>query len=614
MSKKASNFQKKAMSLGYRGKEIFKPLNTGHIDDHVACVREWIANIFFYTKNDTTIMIDAGYNYDRLGEKMGWLDLNPAKIRHILITHQDTDHVGAVERDSAGLFREATLYLSEIENRYLTGEVRRKVIFGAYKLPMVKTDNRKVLLKDGDVFFLDDIKVEAILVPGHTWGHMVYLIDDAYLFTGDTIWFGADGGYSFINSLAEDNDLAKRSLVELEKKLRERGLSPKVITGHTGWSQDLDFVFAHKDQVCNSLKKQRPHDPSAPYDGYDERNDTEEKARTVPLASVNDRKRRKVLVFGAGVIGAYLAHVLIEAGNDVTILAREERAESLNKNGLVIYHHLQRKTTKDSVKAVTFADGLSFDAAFVPMPYHKLKAALPEICALKTKLVVLVGNNTAPAETEAYIHEHAPGIRKVLFGFQVSAGKKEKDRYICERLGGSGMDIGQLHSRTDPRIEMSVGRLFEGTAYKLNWQEDMEAFLICHPAAVLPIAYLSYICGGDLRTSTNRQREMMMEASHEAYEFLKAKGIRICPEGDDQFYGSGIRKKAMQFLYLVMAKSKIGDLVACEHCRNAVTEMEQIDLFYEELMKDYPVEKLAVWYTLRMQMPSWEELHQRYGN
>ncbi len=34
-------------------------------------------------------------------------------------------------------------------------------------------------------------------------GHMVYLIDDKYLFTGDTIWFGADGGYSFISSLAE---------------------------------------------------------------------------------------------------------------------------------------------------------------------------------------------------------------------------------------------------------------------------------------------------------------------------------------------------------------------------------------------------------------------------
>ena len=222
MSKKASNFQKKVMSIGYRGKEIFKPLNTGWIDEHVACVREWIANIFFYTKNGTTIMIDAGYNYDRLKEKLSWLDIDPASIQHILITHQDTDHVGAVEKDSDGLFRNATLYLSEIENKYLTGEVRRKVIFGCYKLPMVKTDNKKFLLQDGKVLDFNGIKVECILVPGHTWGHMVYLIDDSYLFTGDTIWFGADGGYSFINSLAEDNELAKRSLVHLEEKLKER--------------------------------------------------------------------------------------------------------------------------------------------------------------------------------------------------------------------------------------------------------------------------------------------------------------------------------------------------------------------------------------------------------
>ena len=91
MSKKATEFQKKEMSKMYRGKEIFKPLNTGWIDENLACVREWVANIFFYRKNGTILMIDAGYNYDRLEEKMGWLGIDPASIRHILITHQDTD-------------------------------------------------------------------------------------------------------------------------------------------------------------------------------------------------------------------------------------------------------------------------------------------------------------------------------------------------------------------------------------------------------------------------------------------------------------------------------------------------------------------------------------------
>ena len=279
MSKRATEFQRKAMSRMYRGKEIFKPLNTGRIDDNVACVREWVANIFFYCKGNTIIMIDAGYNYDRLEEKMNRLGIDPKSIRHILITHQDTDHVGAVEADSPGLFKKAKLYIGEIENRYLTGEVRRKVIYHLYKLPQVTIKNEKVLLSDGEIIDIDSIKIECFLVPGHTWGHMVYLIDDKYLFTGDTIWFGSDGGYSFISALAEDNNLAVKSLATLEKKLRERNLHPMFITGHTGWTDNIDFAFAHKNELCSPFRK-KIHDPKAPYDAYDESDDTEEKAKS----------------------------------------------------------------------------------------------------------------------------------------------------------------------------------------------------------------------------------------------------------------------------------------------------------------------------------------------
>lgn len=279
MSKKDSDSQRSFMSFMYRGKEIFKPLNTGWIDERVATVREWVANVYFYTKNGKTIMIDAGYNYERLEEKMGWLDISPSSIEEILLTHLDTDHVGAVEKDSEGIFKSAKLYIGETESKYLTGELRRRVLFKLYKVPKVDIENEIELLQDGDIFYIGDIKVEAILVPGHTLGHLVYLIDDAYLFTGDTIWFGSDGGYSFLNSLAEDNALSIRSLERLEKLLKERGLSPKIISGHTGWTDDLEFAFRHRDKICNSMKKQKPHDPTAPYDGYDEREDTEERAR-----------------------------------------------------------------------------------------------------------------------------------------------------------------------------------------------------------------------------------------------------------------------------------------------------------------------------------------------
>ena len=45
MARKDSEHQKKSMSMLFRGKAIFKPLNTGRIDAHVSCVREWMPDL-----------------------------------------------------------------------------------------------------------------------------------------------------------------------------------------------------------------------------------------------------------------------------------------------------------------------------------------------------------------------------------------------------------------------------------------------------------------------------------------------------------------------------------------------------------------------------------------
>ena len=285
MSKNDSRFQVKFMSFMFKGKEIFKPLNTGFIDDRVSCIREYVANIYFYTKDGHTIMIDAGYNYDRLAEKMQWLGINSKDIKEILVTHQDTDHVGAIEQGSDELFRDATIYIGNIENEYLEGRKHRKVFWGLTTLPQVIIDNPKILIEDGQIFYIGNIKIEAFLVPGHTWGHLVYLVDDCYLFTGDTLWLGADGGYAFLNTLAEDRKLQCQSLQRLKEILVKRNLQLKIITGHTGWTDDFDFAFAHIDEICNSMRrKPKVHDPKAPYDGFDESEDTEENARSGYLA------------------------------------------------------------------------------------------------------------------------------------------------------------------------------------------------------------------------------------------------------------------------------------------------------------------------------------------
>ncbi len=72
--------------------------------------------------------------------------------------------------------------------------------------------------------------------------------------SADTIWFGADGGYSLSMFLQKTVNLLLNRLQSLEAILRQRGLNPKIINGHTGWAGDINFAFAHTDEVCNVNK------------------------------------------------------------------------------------------------------------------------------------------------------------------------------------------------------------------------------------------------------------------------------------------------------------------------------------------------------------------------
>ena len=61
----------------------------------------------------------------------------------------------------------------------------------------------------------------------------------------------------------------------------------------------------------------------------------------------------RILVYGAGVLGCELAHVLLQnKKNDVTLLARGEWKERIDQKGLVIRQWAQRKTTVDRVRTI----------------------------------------------------------------------------------------------------------------------------------------------------------------------------------------------------------------------------------------------------------------------
>ena len=327
--------------------------------------------------------------------------------------------------------------------------------------------------------------------------------------------------------------------------------------------------------------------------------------------------KMKVLIYGSGVIGCYLAHVLCTAGNDVTLIARGPWKEQLQQNGLRIRHHLQRKTTLDRPRVIgSIKEDDTYDAVFAVMPYNKMQAILEPLAAVRSPIVVLVGNNMSPAVMQREILQRSVCAKQVLFGFQATAGKRdhEKGMLICERAGVGAMDIGGLHTLPDSDTKTKLETMFYGSGYRLNWQPDMEAYLICHLAAVLPICYLAYACHGDLTDSTGKQRRLMRMASREAYGMLKSQGIQILPRGDDQYYAPGIKGAVMQFLYFGMAKWKTaGDLIACEHCRNAFEEMEMLDGDFEKVLARGSGFPMPSWRALKAQMPDWDAIRKQYA-
>jgi len=105
----------------------------------------------------------------------------------------------------------------------------------------------------------------------------------------------------------------------------------------------------------------------------------------------------RVLVYGAGVVGSYLAHYLYKSGKDITLLARGSWYNKIHEDGLIIRHTLQLKTTKDHINVIDslFPDDV-YDIVFVVVQYCQLADIIPILAANRSKTLVFIGNNADP--------------------------------------------------------------------------------------------------------------------------------------------------------------------------------------------------------------------------
>lgn len=189
------------------------------ISDHVYLVGSgragcMISNIFdshvyLLETPEGNILIDAGVGLeiDRIYENIVKEGFDPASVKHCMLTHVHSDHAGG-----AGLIKQATgckVYISEKEADLLEHPdiiqlgLDIAIRDGFYPDDYVFTPCvPDVILKGGEVFSFGGVSVQAIHVPGHSFGSMCYLVimdGRTIMFSGDVVVHG--GKLMFLNCI-----------------------------------------------------------------------------------------------------------------------------------------------------------------------------------------------------------------------------------------------------------------------------------------------------------------------------------------------------------------------------------------------------------------------------
>ena len=157
------------------------------------------------------VIIDPGYASGMILEFLAEKGLTAEAI---LLTHGHFDHVGAVKKlvEKTG----CALWMHEADWSQKPGPIT------ATLFPLANCNFCEVqFFEDHQVIPAAGLQLQVIATPGHTWGSVCFLCEDA-LFSGDTLFAGSCGR----TDLGGDQDTLHRSLMALAEWETDRRVFP----------------------------------------------------------------------------------------------------------------------------------------------------------------------------------------------------------------------------------------------------------------------------------------------------------------------------------------------------------------------------------------------------
>lgn len=200
---------------------------TGQIADGLYLLNLGFVCLYLVKSGDSFISFDAGMKSEGVLGELAKLGIDPAKVSHVILTHSDRDHVGGLPA-----FPTAKIFLPEAEVAMINRTTAR--FFGfIYNKPFAESYET---LADGQELNLAPTTIRCIASPGHTAGHMSYLVNGSILIAGDTL------------NVAGGKIVMDRGIINIDNKKRRDSIKRlAALTGvsylcpmHSGYTNDFE--------------------------------------------------------------------------------------------------------------------------------------------------------------------------------------------------------------------------------------------------------------------------------------------------------------------------------------------------------------------------------------
>jgi glyoxylase-like metal-dependent hydrolase (beta-lactamase superfamily II) len=198
-------------------KEIVpRPVETGAVCDRVWAIRCGCVNLYVVAGTAGLICLDTGWRAETVRDGFRRLGLDVRDVAALFLTHGHWDHGGC-----AGLFESAAIHA--VDPLRVARGLRARV----------------VTVNDDRTYSAAGLNVRAFLAPGHSRDSACYLVDGAFLFTGDAVALRSGEARTFLTWLPSAAAAASESLRRLARLDGIRA----VFTAHHGVTTDPACAF-----------------------------------------------------------------------------------------------------------------------------------------------------------------------------------------------------------------------------------------------------------------------------------------------------------------------------------------------------------------------------------